>query len=165
MNSLFFIFFNFSYHHFPCRLSEHFLIITREFYRSIVAFPIIYATSLSKMTTITILSCDDCDDYSVGWICALPLEMAAASLMLDEIHPVPSTDQNTYYIFLETSRNNVVIACLPSGAYGTISAISRNGGYAAVVELSLHSLWFYTSWYWPSSNADMIFDWGTLYVS
>ncbi|KAJ5556316.1 hypothetical protein N7494_000231 [Penicillium frequentans] len=39
------------------------------------------------------------NDYTIGWICALPLEMAAAKLMLDAIHPNlprPSTDQNTF---------------------------------------------------------------------
>ncbi|GIJ99474.1 hypothetical protein Aspvir_001606 [Aspergillus viridinutans] len=64
------------------------------------------------------------DDYTVGWICALPLEMAAAKLMLDAIHPglpLPLTDQNTY-ILGNIREHNVVIACLPSGAYGTISA-------------------------------------------
>ncbi|KAF7171284.1 hypothetical protein CNMCM6106_005681 [Aspergillus hiratsukae] len=64
------------------------------------------------------------DDYTVGWICALPLEMAAAKLMLDAIHPslpLPSTDQNTY-ILGNIGEHNIVIACLPSGAYGTISA-------------------------------------------
>jgi nucleoside phosphorylase len=64
------------------------------------------------------------DDYTVGWICALPLEMAAAKLMLDAIHPIlplPSTDQNAY-ILGNIGEHNIVIACLPSGAYGTISA-------------------------------------------
>lgn len=64
------------------------------------------------------------DDYTVGWICALPLEMAAAKLMLDAIHlslPLPATDQNTY-ILGNIGEHNIVIACLPSGAYGTISA-------------------------------------------
>ncbi|KAJ9481399.1 hypothetical protein VN97_g12081 [Penicillium thymicola] len=64
------------------------------------------------------------DDYTVGWICALPLEMAAAKLMLDVIHPSlprPPTDQNTY-ILGNIGDHNVVIACLPSGAYGIVSA-------------------------------------------
>jgi nucleoside phosphorylase len=64
------------------------------------------------------------DDYTVGWMCALPLEMAAAKLMLDAIHPglpLPATDQNTY-ILGNIGGHNIVIACLPSGAYGTISA-------------------------------------------
>ncbi|GMG29710.1 unnamed protein product [Aspergillus oryzae] len=39
------------------------------------------------------------NDYTVGWICALPLEMAAAKAMLDEVHPDLSSslgDHNTY---------------------------------------------------------------------
>jgi Heterokaryon incompatibility protein (HET)/Protein kinase domain len=39
------------------------------------------------------------DDYTVGWICALPHEMAAAKAMLNDVHvdsPNPSNDHNTY---------------------------------------------------------------------
>lgn len=41
------------------------------------------------------------DDYTVGWIYTLPLEIAAVKLMLDALHPtlaVPSTDQNNYIL-------------------------------------------------------------------
>ncbi|KAB8240063.1 purine and uridine phosphorylase [Aspergillus flavus] len=64
------------------------------------------------------------DDYTVAWICALPLEMAAAKAMLDEVHPPlpqPGTDHNVY-ILGSVSSHNVVVAPLPSGVYGTISA-------------------------------------------
>ncbi|CAG7953415.1 unnamed protein product [Penicillium nalgiovense] len=64
------------------------------------------------------------DDYTVGWICALPLEMAAAKLMLDATHPSlprPPTDQNTY-ILGNIGNHNIVIVCLPSGEYGNVSA-------------------------------------------
>ena len=63
-------------------------------------------------------------DYTVAWVCALPLEMAAARAMLDEIHPgLPTSpnDQNTY-VLGKIHAHNVVIACLPSGVYGTTSA-------------------------------------------
>src|SRR5580658_3732691 len=63
-------------------------------------------------------------DYTVGWVCALPLEMAVAKAMLDEIHtdlPTSSNDQNTY-VLGRIRAHNVVIACLPSGVYGTTSA-------------------------------------------
>src|ERR1700722_2881046 len=62
-------------------------------------------------------------DYTVAWVCALPLEMAAAKSMLDEIHPdLPTNyDQNTY-VLGKIRAHNVVIACLPSGVYGTTSA-------------------------------------------
>ncbi|KAL4778905.1 nucleoside phosphorylase domain-containing protein [Aspergillus varians] len=65
-----------------------------------------------------------CDDYTVAWICALPLEMSATEAMLDEVHPSlpqPSTDHNVY-ILGAVGNHNVVVACLPSGVYGTISA-------------------------------------------
>ena len=64
------------------------------------------------------------EDYTVGWICALPTEMAAARGMLDELHDtLPSRlhDINSY-IFGRIGDHNVVIACLPSGVMGKISA-------------------------------------------
>ena len=64
------------------------------------------------------------DDYTVGWICALPLEMAAATVMLDETHPSvpqPPNDHNAYTLGV-INGHNVVIACLPTGVYGTTSA-------------------------------------------
>ncbi|PLB46624.1 violaceus kinesin [Aspergillus steynii IBT 23096] len=62
--------------------------------------------------------------YTVAWICALPLEMTAAKVMLDETHdPLPqqSTDHNIYTLG-SISGHNVVVVCLPSGVYGTTSA-------------------------------------------
>ncbi|KAL6834246.1 ankyrin repeat-containing domain protein [Trichoderma sp. SZMC 28015] len=64
------------------------------------------------------------DDYSVGWICALPKEQTAATAMLDERHPdlpKPMNDTNTYTLG-SIGSHNVVIACLPKGQYGTNSA-------------------------------------------
>lgn len=56
------------------------------------------------------------DQYTVGWICALPFEMAAAQAMLDEEHGShPSQDvhdHNTYFLG-RIENHNVVIACLP----------------------------------------------------
>jgi nucleoside phosphorylase len=66
-------------------------------------------------------------DYTVGWISALPLELAAAQTMLDEEHlplyrsSIRETDQNTYHLG-EIGGHNVVMACLPSGVYGHTSA-------------------------------------------
>lgn len=61
-------------------------------------------------------------DYTVGWICALPVEMAAARAMLDEIHPsVPQVDDGIYLLGA-ISGHNIVIACLPAGVYGICSA-------------------------------------------
>ncbi|KAF3142747.1 hypothetical protein TWF703_000250 [Orbilia oligospora] len=66
------------------------------------------------------------DDYTIGWICALPIEMAVAIAMLDQIHASNSlhrhpNDHNTYTLG-EIGDHNVAIACLPSGGYGVVSA-------------------------------------------
>ncbi|KAL2864142.1 uncharacterized protein BJX67DRAFT_225831 [Aspergillus lucknowensis] len=62
--------------------------------------------------------------YTVAWICALPLELAAAKAFLDQVHPQltqPKSDHNAYTLG-SISGHNVVVACLPAGVYGTISA-------------------------------------------
>jgi hypothetical protein len=59
-----------------------------------------------------------CEDYTVGWICALSVEMAAAIAMLDERHPrLPQDwrDKNAYEIG-RIGDHNVVITCLPAGS-------------------------------------------------
>ena len=63
--------------------------------------------------------------YRVGWIAALPVEMAAALSALDENHGKPLTqhakDHNSYTLG-RIGEHNIVIACLPAGGYGTINA-------------------------------------------
>ncbi|KAK2797440.1 hypothetical protein FQN51_008473 [Onygenales sp. PD_10] len=64
------------------------------------------------------------NSYTVGWVCALPKELTAATAMLDQIHPdlsAPSGDHNTYTLG-SIEEHNVVIACLPIGTIGTVSA-------------------------------------------
>ncbi|KAL3456123.1 hypothetical protein BJX64DRAFT_271188 [Aspergillus heterothallicus] len=65
------------------------------------------------------------DAYTVGWICALPLELAAAKLMIDELHKSldsqPNSDDNIYTLG-RIGRHNVVFLCLEHGVYGTTSA-------------------------------------------
>ena len=65
------------------------------------------------------------DAYSVGWICALKEEIAAARGMLDDVHHVlqcnAQGDQNSY-ILGRVQEHNVVIVCLPAGIYGTNAA-------------------------------------------
>jgi nucleoside phosphorylase len=63
-------------------------------------------------------------DYTVGWVCALPIELAAATKMLDEEHqglPQDSNDTNLYTLG-RISEHNVVLACLPAGKIGISSA-------------------------------------------
>ncbi|KAL5041380.1 hypothetical protein BDW71DRAFT_168619 [Aspergillus fruticulosus] len=64
------------------------------------------------------------ESYTVAWICALPLELAAAKVFLDEVHPrlpQPKSDHNVYTLG-SVSGHKVVVACLPAGVYGTTSA-------------------------------------------
>jgi nucleoside phosphorylase len=65
------------------------------------------------------------DEYTVGWICALPCELAAARAMLDVEHGVPESrsksDCNTYFLG-SIGLHNVAIACLLLGSAGTTPA-------------------------------------------
>lgn len=63
-------------------------------------------------------------DYTVGWVGALPVELAAASQMLDEEHPELPHDPNDSNIYTlgRIGSHNVVIACLPAGVFGPTSA-------------------------------------------
>ncbi|OGE46891.1 hypothetical protein PENARI_c093G03713 [Penicillium arizonense] len=65
------------------------------------------------------------DAFQIGWICALPIEAAAAAEMLDEhfgiLEEQDAADSNTYTLG-RIGKHFVVIACLPGGQYGTTSA-------------------------------------------
>jgi nucleoside phosphorylase len=64
--------------------------------------------------------------YTVGWVCALPKEQTAATAMLEERHPnlpKPHNDPNTYTLG-SIGTHDIVIACLPKGKIGTVSATS-----------------------------------------
>lgn len=95
----------------------------------------------------------------------MPLDMAAAKAMLDEIHeelPVQPNDHNAYTLGT-IGKHNVVIACLPGGEYGTTSATT-----VAIQLLStFHSICFGlmvgTGGGVPSSHADIRF--GDIVVS
>lgn len=62
-------------------------------------------------------------DYTIGWICALPIEYAAAQEMLDEKHPCPALPHNfIVYTVGRIGVQNVVLGCLPPGQMGTVPA-------------------------------------------
>lgn len=67
------------------------------------------------------------DLYTIGWIAALPVERAAATAMLDERHGEPEgfvqhqADSNSY-TWGRMGEHNLVIASLPAGLYGLVSA-------------------------------------------
>ncbi|CAG8921787.1 unnamed protein product [Penicillium salamii] len=63
--------------------------------------------------------------YTVGWICALPVEYIAAQEFLDEEHGRPkfvSPNDSNDYTLGKIWDHNVVIAVMPDGEYGTASA-------------------------------------------
>jgi nucleoside phosphorylase len=62
--------------------------------------------------------------YTVGWVCALPIELAAAQEMLDEEHEDLEQDENdsNLYSLGSISGHKVVLACLPAGQTGNNSA-------------------------------------------
>jgi ankyrin repeat protein/nucleoside phosphorylase len=62
-------------------------------------------------------------DYTIAWICALPLELAASRAMLDEEHPLPPNQagDDNIYVLGRIDQHNVVMTCLP-GQYGTNNA-------------------------------------------
>jgi nucleoside phosphorylase len=64
------------------------------------------------------------EGYTVGWVCALPVELAAAQEMLDEDHEGLQQDghDTNIYSLGKVGQHNVVIACLPDGQTGTNSA-------------------------------------------
>ena len=73
------------------------------------------------------------EEYTVGWVCALPVELAVAQELLDEEHDTISVDTHDTNIYScgRIGEHNVVIACLPKGRAGTNSA--------AAVACQMHS--------------------------
>lgn len=64
------------------------------------------------------------NDYTVGWICALSIELAASEGMLDEVHQdldLVQGDKNMYTLG-EIGEHNIVMACLPAGDMGITPA-------------------------------------------
>jgi nucleoside phosphorylase len=58
-------------------------------------------------------------DYTVGWVCALPIKLAAAQEMLDEEHPDlerdPANNNKNLYSLSFIGGHNAVVVCLPTG--------------------------------------------------
>jgi nucleoside phosphorylase len=67
----------------------------------------------------------DPEAYTVGWICAITTEYVAAQAFLDEKYEGPdyvSIHDNNDYTLGKIGKHNVVIAVLPDGEYGLVSA-------------------------------------------
>ncbi|KAJ0425969.1 hypothetical protein BJY00DRAFT_324414 [Aspergillus carlsbadensis] len=67
------------------------------------------------------------NSYTVGIVCALPLELFAVRALFDVTHAdkdgiVTPSDDSNHYALGEIGKHKVVAACLPDGQYGTNSA-------------------------------------------
>lgn len=67
------------------------------------------------------------DLYTIGWIAPLSIELAAAKALLDERHEAPeefiqSESDTNSYTWGKVGAHNIVIASLPAGVIGTVSA-------------------------------------------
>ncbi|KAK3291818.1 nucleoside phosphorylase domain-containing protein [Chaetomium fimeti] len=66
------------------------------------------------------------NDYTVGWVSALPIERAAAHVVLDKVHDRldynPHRRDSNTYLLGEIGDHNVVICILPKGEYGISTA-------------------------------------------
>ncbi|RHZ45970.1 uncharacterized protein CDV56_102395 [Aspergillus thermomutatus] len=71
------------------------------------------------------MPCPAREEFQIGWICALPIEAAAAKEMLDEdfgiLEEQDAADTNSYRLG-RIGKHYVVIACLPGGQYGACAA-------------------------------------------
>ena len=78
--------------------------------------------------------------YTVGWVCALPIELAAAQEVIDEKHGASICDGGdpSLYTLGCIRGHNVVIACLPEAQTGTNSAAA----VAARMKLAFTSIRF-----------------------
>ncbi|KAG2419366.1 hypothetical protein HFD88_004162 [Aspergillus terreus] len=56
------------------------------------------------------------EDFTVGWVSALPIELAAARKVLDEEYE--SHDDDSTYTLGRIGEHNIVIACFPAGQLG-----------------------------------------------
>ncbi|KAJ5741612.1 hypothetical protein N7533_011021 [Penicillium manginii] len=69
----------------------------------------------------------DPQNYTIGWVCAISTESVAAQAFFDEKHDPPAEvaqNDNNSYALGRMGNYNVVIAVLPDGEYGLVSAAS-----------------------------------------
>ncbi|KAL6233007.1 hypothetical protein BDW75DRAFT_232303 [Aspergillus navahoensis] len=71
------------------------------------------------------MPCPAREEFQIGWICALPIEAAAAKEMLDEdfgiLEEQDAADTNSYRLG-RIGKHHIVIACLPGEQYGACAA-------------------------------------------
>jgi nucleoside phosphorylase len=99
------------------------------------------------------------DAYTVGWVCALPVELAAAQEMLDEEHrdlerDLADNDENLYALG-SISGHNVAIVCLPAGRIGNNPAASVSTQMRATFKAIRFGLMVGIGGGVPSAEADI----------
>ncbi|KAM3547510.1 hypothetical protein MY1884_009537 [Beauveria asiatica] len=70
------------------------------------------------------------EDYTVGWVCALPVEIAAARALLDDVHGEPpanlSENDPNSYVLGNIQGHNIVLAHPPFDSCGTTSTAAAD---------------------------------------
>ncbi|CAH0020890.1 unnamed protein product [Clonostachys rhizophaga] len=97
------------------------------------------------------------NDYTVGWVCALPTEMAAAEGMLEKVYQAPPQhrlDENNY-VLGQIAHLKIVVVCLPSGVLGTTPAAVAAGQMRQTFPALKHFLLVGIGGGMPSTNSDV----------
>jgi ankyrin repeat protein len=86
------------------------------------------SSSAASLLSSNLQLSNDNEDYTIGWICALDDELAAARAMLDEVHPGLSQDEkdSNAYTLGRIAQHNVAIACLPSPGTSCAAIVAAN---------------------------------------
>ncbi|KAJ3335831.1 hypothetical protein HDU93_004278 [Gonapodya sp. JEL0774] len=97
------------------------------------------------------------DEYTVGWVCALPTDLAAARAMFDEEYqPLDRDTMDTnIYSFGRIGVHNVIVACLPAGNRGTNSAATVANNLGRTFDSLQFRLMVGVGGGVPSSDADI----------
>jgi nucleoside phosphorylase len=99
------------------------------------------------------------DEYTVGWVCALPVELAAAQEMLDEEHHDlerdPADNDENLYALGSIGGHNVVIVCLPAGRIGNNPAAAVSAQMLATFKAIRFGLMVGIGGGVPSAEADV----------
>jgi len=87
------------------------------------------------------------EDFTVWWICALPIEFDAAGRILDAVYE--DCDDTSQYKLGRIGRHDVVVAGLPAGCIGLSSALERR--YGPAFQISKSKVWpDGWRWWWSS---------------
>jgi nucleoside phosphorylase len=99
------------------------------------------------------------EEYTVGWVCALPIELAAAQEMLDEEHHDlerdPSDNDENLYALGSIGGHNVAIVCLPAGRIGNNPAAAVSTQMRATFRAIRFGLMVGIGGGVPSADADI----------